>query len=158
MKISFRLAASVALASIAACGHTNTHRVVTGQTGAPHRGDVALYMAGTSAPPFDEVAIVQAVGNGAHADLEHVVAGLKEEAARLGCNALANVKIDQGTNAASGTAICARLRAQAPGGHAPPPRVAPAATPGAAPGPATGVPVDGESRPADGDSGGAGTD
>lgn len=110
MMMSFRLAASLAIASIAACGYTSTHRVVTGQPGPPHQGEVALYMAGTPAPPLDEVAIVQAVGNGHHADLEHVVSGLKKEAARLGCDALANVKIDQGSSSASGTAICARLR------------------------------------------------
>lgn len=112
---------------MAACGSTKTHRVVTGQPGAAHAGDVALYMAGSPTPPLDEVAIVQAVGQGAHADLEHVVQGLKKEAGQLGCTVLANVKIDQRSGTASGTAICARLRPNVPAREAAPP--SPSVTP-----------------------------
>lgn len=106
---AFHLVVWAVIGSLAACAYTTRHRVVTGRPGAPYAGEVALYMAGAAAPPYEEVAIVQAVGQGAHADLEHVVNGMKREAAELGCNALTNVKIDQGSNTASGTAICARV-------------------------------------------------
>ncbi len=117
------------IGSLAACAYTTTHRVVTGQPGPPHTGEVAVYMAGVAAPPYEEVAIVQAVGQGAHADLEHVVTGLKREAAKLGCNTLANVKIDQGSGTASGTAICARVPPTTAPHSAPPSAPAPAPTP-----------------------------
>ena len=92
-----------------ACGTTTTHSVITGSAGAPRAGDVRILM-GDEAPPtgMTEVGIVQAVGRGTHADLEHVVAGLKEKALSLGCTVIAKVKIDQGASTASGTGICLR--------------------------------------------------
>jgi uncharacterized protein YbjQ (UPF0145 family) len=52
--------------------------------------------------------VVQAIGKGPHADLAHVIDGLKAEAARLGCTAVINVKVDQGASTASGTGVCMR--------------------------------------------------
>jgi hypothetical protein len=48
---------------------------------------VLVVMHGSTPPPYEEIAIVQAVGQVGHADLEHVVGGMKEEAQRLGCTA-----------------------------------------------------------------------
>jgi hypothetical protein len=90
-----------------ACGTTTTHAVLTGTPGAPRGGDVQIVM-GDGAPPagLTEVGIVQAVGHGTNADLEHVMAGLKEKALSLGCTVIAKVKIDQGAETASGTGVC----------------------------------------------------
>lgn len=114
------------LAFVASCGTTETHRVVTGRPGGAYGGEVAVHMHGTSPPPYEEVAILQAVGSASHADLAHVVEGLKKEAAALGCNALVNVKVDQGAGRASGTALCARIPPTHP---LAPPAAAPAGPP-----------------------------
>ncbi len=102
------------------CGTTKMHRVITGTPGPAHSGPVLVVMQGMRSPPYEEIAIVQAVGQGSHADLEHVVAGMKKEAQKLGCTALINVKVDQGSGTASGTGICARIVAKAPISPAPP--------------------------------------
>lgn len=130
--MNFRALLPVPLALLLACAYTTTHRVMTGSPSAAHSGEVAVFMVGTPPPPYQEVAIVQAVGNGGHADLEHVVEGLKEEARRLGCTAIVNVKVDQGSGTASGTGICGRLL---PTASSPPP------TPPAAPPPVAVAPV-----------------
>ena len=91
------------------CGTTQTYHVMTGYPGPPHGGDVAVFLLGQPGPPgLVEVGIVQAVGTGMEADLAHVVAGLKSEAAKLGCVAIVNMKIDQGSSTASGTGTCLR--------------------------------------------------
>jgi hypothetical protein len=92
-----------------ACGSTTTYGVLTGTPGAPRAGDVRILM-GEDPPPdgLTEVGIVQAVGHGTHADLEHVIDGLKEKSLSLGCTVIAKVKIDQGATKASGTGICLR--------------------------------------------------
>ncbi len=91
------------------CGSTDTHSVVTGTVGAPRAGDVQILM-GDEAPPAElkEVALLQAIGRGTHADLEHVIAGLKAKAQELGCSVVAKVKVDQGSSTASGTGVCLR--------------------------------------------------
>jgi hypothetical protein len=92
-----------------ACGSTTTHSVLTGTPGAPRLGDIRIVMGEDPPPPgLTEVGIVQAVGHGTHADLEHVIDGLKEKSLSLGCTAIVKVKIDQGATKASGTGICLR--------------------------------------------------
>jgi hypothetical protein len=92
-----------------ACGTTTTHSVITGSAGAPRAGNIEILM-GDEAPPsgLTEVGLVQAIGHGTHADLEHVIAGLKEKASALGCTVIAKVKVDQGASTASGTGVCLR--------------------------------------------------
>src|SRR5204863_1903224 len=89
-----------------ACGTTTTHSVLTGTPGAPRSGEIRIVM-GDEAPPagLTEVGIVQAIGHGTNADLEHVMAGLKEQALSLGCTVIAKVKIDQGASEASGSGV-----------------------------------------------------
>lgn len=102
---------SLAVFLLGACGTTTTHAVLTGSPGAPAGpgGGVQIVM-GDEQPPqgMTEVGIVQAIGHGTHADLEHVVAGLQEKARELGCTVVAKVKIDQGASTASGTGVCLR--------------------------------------------------
>jgi hypothetical protein len=94
---------------LSACGTTTTHSVLTGTAGAPRAGDIKILMGEEAPPPgLTEVGIVQAVGHGTHADLEHVMDGLKEKSLSLGCTVIAKVKIDQGASEASGTGVCLR--------------------------------------------------
>jgi hypothetical protein len=106
-----RVAVTALLAAcfaVAGCGTMRTGHVLTGQPGPP-RGGVRIFLQGQPMPAgVEEVAIVQAVGSGVYARLENVVAGLQEEAGRLGCDAVLNVKIDQGSSTASGTGTCVR--------------------------------------------------
>jgi len=109
MRLAFAFAAAMALCG---CGRVQTSRVITGPTGAPFAGQVAIVM--ENAPPpaqFVEVAILQSIGYGMSADLASVVGGLQAEAARLGCDAVIRVRVDQGASQASGTGVCVRTPA-----------------------------------------------
>ena len=92
-------------------GNTSTSHVLTGPASAAYTGEVTVKLDGEPLPQnYQEVAIVQAVGTGSHANLEHIVQGLKEEAAKLGCNAVFRVKIDQGSSNASATGVAVILK------------------------------------------------
>jgi hypothetical protein len=96
----------VAASLSAACVGTRTYRVLVGNTAAPHQGRIALFLNGARAPDaFEEVAVVQAVGG----DMEHVVTALQREAAQLGCDAIVNMRIDQGSSVTSATGMAVRL-------------------------------------------------
>jgi hypothetical protein len=106
------LALAIALGG---CGSTTTHRVLTGTPGVPHGGPVTIIMENAPVPwVVEEVAIVQAVGEGVQADLEHVIDGLKREAQALGCSVVVRVHIDQGSSTASATGVAGRVAYQAP--------------------------------------------
>jgi len=62
---------------------------------------------------FEEVGIVQAIGRGTEADMPHVIEGLRQQAASLGCDTVIRVKVDQGSTVASGTGVA--IRSLAPG-------------------------------------------
>jgi hypothetical protein len=103
--MSWRWILAAALAS-AACG-TRTYHVMVGTAAAPNQGRIALFLNGARAPEgFQEVAVVQAVGN----DMERVVTALQREAAQLGCDAIVNLRIDQGSSETSATGMAVRLR------------------------------------------------
>lgn len=117
----------VMLALAAGCGTLESRHVLTGPPGPP-RGDVHIVLMGQPVPEgLQEVAIVQAVGTGVYARLEDVVGGLKAEGGRLGCTAIVNVKIDQGSHTASGTGTCVR---EAMAAASPAPTMNPAPSPG----------------------------
>ncbi len=114
------LAVSVMLLLVAACSRTQTHHVLTGTPGAPYSGDVRIVMENAEVPKgVEEVAIVQAQGFGGHADLEHVLAGLTDEAKKLGCDMVVRVRIDQGATQASATGVAVRAAPPAPATSAP---------------------------------------
>lgn len=97
------------------CGTTRMHHVITGRPGAAWNGNPMIFMENQPAPAdFDEVAIIQAVGRGTHADMPHVVGGLQDEAAMLGCNAVVRVHIDQGDTIATATGVAGRTRESGP--------------------------------------------
>lgn len=92
-----------------ACGTTRTSRVVTGKASAPYSGEVKILMDGAPVPEgMEEVALVQATGYNLHANLEHVIEGLRAEASALGCDTVVRVKVDQGSAQASANGVCMR--------------------------------------------------
>jgi len=85
-----------------------THQVVTGPTGRPYAGSVAIHMDGAPLPPqYTEVALVQAEGYGQ--DLSTLLPALKTQAAALGCDAVILVRVDQGAGHASATGVAVRI-------------------------------------------------
>ena len=110
-----RWSMAVFLVALSACGTLTTHHVLTGQPGAPVTGDVHVVLEGSKeSEDVDEVAIVQAVGTGPHAELEELVSGLKTEAQKLGCDAVVRVHVDQGQGLASASGVAGRVRHGAP--------------------------------------------
>ena len=122
------------------CGTTRASHVMLGQPGPPHERNVRIAMEGQEVPAhYVEVALIQAVGRGWHADLEHVIEGLRREAARLGCDGVIRVQVDQGSSVASATGVAIRVQeGPPPAPVVPPPTPAPATSlaPSQAPAPA----------------------
>ncbi len=115
MKSQTRLVALLVASTVAAlgsgCGSTTTSFVQTGWTAPPTQTGVAVVMEGAPLPDgFAEIALVQAVGRGMHADLAHVIAGLQEISASLGCTVVVRVHVDQGSTIASANGVCGRTR------------------------------------------------
>lgn len=89
--------------------------VLTGQPAPPHTGDVRVYMQGQEAPAgYTEIAIVQGHGAGRYAAMPDVVGALQADAASLGCNAVLNVRIDQGSSNATANGVCVRYASPSP--------------------------------------------
>ncbi|MEO8798939.1 MAG: hypothetical protein ABI551_13710 [Polyangiaceae bacterium] len=123
--------------SLAGCGSTELHEVLLRRpTGAP-RGDVELYVIGRPPQrPYYEVALLQAIGNGTHADVPDVTNALERRAQVLGCDAVVGIHVELGSTRAHATGVCVMWRtAVVP--QAAPPAAAPIApvpsTPQAAP-------------------------
>jgi hypothetical protein len=69
--------------------------------GPPFEGPVAIYLDGAPLPEtFTEVAVVQAQGS---PNIDDLLPVLQREAARLGCNAIINVRVHEGQ--ATGMAV-----------------------------------------------------
>jgi hypothetical protein len=83
--------------------------LLSGTSSALYTGEVKVLMDGAAVPAgLEEVGLVQAIGYGLHADLQHVIEGLRAEAAELGCDTVAQVKVDQGASQASANGVCLR--------------------------------------------------
>lgn len=94
---------------LTACGTTSTHRAVFGPPAPPTRA--VLYFPQRAQLPADytEVGLVQSVGRGTHADADHVIEGMRAEAAALGCDAVIEGHVEQGTAMASGVGVAVRF-------------------------------------------------
>lgn len=113
--------ALVALASMAGCGHTETHAAML-RAPQPRTGKaVELYIADQAAParPFYDIAIVQAIGFGTDANPEDVTRALTEKAALLGCDAVVRVFIDVGYSRAHAAGVCVKFLGEGAPGPAP---------------------------------------
>jgi hypothetical protein len=118
---------------LAGCGTLTTHHVMTGPAGPPRDGDVRVVIEGAPEPPgLQEVAIIQSVGTGIHANLEDLVGGLKERARALGCDVIVHVHVDQGASNAAASGVAARTGAAA---YLPPPAPPPTQPPPPPPAP-----------------------
>ncbi len=120
-------AAVVGLALVfAGCGYTELHEVVLRTPTAPSGRPIEIYMYGQVPPrPFFEIALLQAIGHGADANLADLVKGLTNRATQLGCDAVIRVQIEQGTTMAHAFGVCAGWAAfnappANPGSDAPP--------------------------------------
>lgn len=104
-----RVLAALVLAVTAACGRTELHEVVLRAPTAPPSRPVEIYVVGQDpGRPYDEVALVEAVGFGADADVEHVVHALGHRAGELGCDAVVRVRVDTGSTMVHGYGVCVR--------------------------------------------------
>lgn len=129
----------VAALVAAGCGSTSTYRVMLGMPGPAVAARTPVRITrGAALPGFrvTEVALVQAVGRGSHADLPHLAEALEAEALSLGCDAVIRLRHVQGVQQAIAIGVAVRTTpgqdpAPAPG-LAPTgwPVGAPAATPG----------------------------
>jgi hypothetical protein len=93
-----------------ACATLNAEHVLIGTPGPPFAGEVKIVMEGSPvSAPYQEVAIVSATGQGAHALLPAILGALQSEAARLGCNAVIRVRYDRGQVSATATGVGVRI-------------------------------------------------
>ncbi|MFO0675639.1 MAG: hypothetical protein U0169_03835 [Polyangiaceae bacterium] len=112
---SFLAAGALAVASacLTACGHTEVYEAMVRTRGVPTGRAVEVYMGpGVPPRPYDDVAIVQAIGYGNEANLEDVVHALSERSGRLGCDAVVGVRVDFGVTMAHATGVCAKWTAE----------------------------------------------
>jgi hypothetical protein len=60
------------------------------------------------ARPYYEIALIQAVGFGSESHPEDIAEALTEKAAKLGCDAVVRVFLDQGYSRANASGVCVR--------------------------------------------------
>lgn len=131
MRAAARLSALVTfLGGLAGCGYTEVHQVVLRTPTQSASGEVELYLADRNPPrPYYEIAMLQAIGHGADANLEDVTDALRSRARALGCQALVRVRVDQGYSMAHGFGICVAWATGAAAASMPPPVPAPTLSP-----------------------------
>src|SRR5205823_1975832 len=114
--------------ALAGCGYTEGHEVILRAPSGPTGREVEVYMEGQALTrPFYEVALLQVVGHGADANMEDVVKALTARASSLGCDAVAQLRVDQGYALAHAVGICVKYTRTAPASAAP--RESPGAPP-----------------------------
>lgn len=118
--------------SLVGCGSTEVHEVLLRRPTSAPRGNVELYVVGRPPPrPYYEVALLQAIGNGTHADVPDVTNALEGRAQVLGCDAVVGIHVELGSTRAHATGVCVMWRAGVV------PQAAPPAAPPSAPAPST---------------------
>jgi hypothetical protein len=104
-----RLAVAFAALGAVGCGHLEVHELLLRPPEPPAPRPAALYFVGrTPDRPYYDVALLQVVGYGDDANMEDVARALAVRAARLGCDAVVRVRIDQGWTRAHAFGVCAR--------------------------------------------------
>jgi hypothetical protein len=104
-RIAFALGALV----LCGCGHTEVHQVLLRVPTGKVSYDAELYL-GDQNPrrPYYEMALIQAIGYGADANLEDVTDALRERGRYFGCDGLIRVRVDQGYSMAHGFGVCVK--------------------------------------------------
>ena len=102
------LAGIFAALSMMGCGSTEVHQILLREPTMQPRGEIEVYVVGGAPPrrPYYEVAYVQAIGHGSHADVEDVTHALANRGARLGCDALVRVHVELGSTRAHASGVC----------------------------------------------------
>lgn len=139
MHASYTLIAAIfglfSIIFLVGCGSVEVHQVFLRQPSMIENREIEVYVSG--APPkraYYDVAIVQVIGHGSAADVEHVTHALANRAGRLGCDAVVRVHVELGYGRAHGTGVCvvwakASPANAAPQNPAPPPTAAPTTQP-----------------------------
>jgi hypothetical protein len=108
--------AALFLLAAVGCRHAppvEAEHVLTGVASAPWDGPVRIVMNGSSSvADYDEVAVISARGTNGNATLPAVLGALQAEAARLGCDAVIQVRYEPGAQVSSATGIAVRTRAR----------------------------------------------
>jgi hypothetical protein len=105
-----RVALVFSLAILAGCGHTEMHDLVLRPPAPPSATLPELYFDNASPPtrPFYEVALLQAMGYGAEANIDDLAQSLAERGRILGCDAIVRIHIYQGVSKSHGYGVCVR--------------------------------------------------
>ncbi|MEO8798687.1 MAG: hypothetical protein ABI551_12445, partial [Polyangiaceae bacterium] len=83
------------------------HQIFLRQPTLNPQRDIEVYV--TGAPPhraYYDVAIIQAIGHGTHADVEDVTHAIANRAARLGCDAVVRLHVELGATRAHASGVC----------------------------------------------------
>ena len=117
-----RLAVALVALGGMGCGHVELHELVMRAPEPPASRPAAIYFAGRMPDrPYYDVALLQAVGYGDDANMEDVARALALRGARLGCDAIVKVRVDQGWARAHAFGVCVRWSPTGPAAPASPP-------------------------------------
>ena len=103
----FALLGALLLAS--GCRHLETHYAALAGPGSPPQGPAAateLHLDRLPTRTFRELGLVQAIGYGSDGDEVHVLAALRDEGQRRGCEAVVRVHVDRGQGACHAIGVC----------------------------------------------------
>lgn len=98
--------AALCLLSLSGCGTTVVHAVPFRPL-APHDREVLLYPDAVPDSPYADAGLVQAFGYGTDASVEHLHRALQAAGQRMGCDAVARVRVDaSGSGEAHAIGVC----------------------------------------------------
>ncbi len=118
------------------CGSTEVHQIFVREPSMIEHRDIEVYVSGSPPKrPYYDIAILQAIGHGSDADVEHVTHAIANRAGRLGCDAVVRVHVELGYARAHGTGVCVKWAQAAEVPAPPPPAPAPNPTTTEAPQP-----------------------
>jgi hypothetical protein len=92
---------------LSGCGSIEVHQIFIRQPSMIEHRDIEVYV--TGAPPhrpYYDIALIQAIGSGSDADVDHVTHAIANRAARLGCDAVVRLHVELGATRAHASAVC----------------------------------------------------
>ena len=102
------LVLSVAAVGLAGCAHAESHAALLREPGPPVSSVEILSAETPVTRPYTEIALVQAIGYGADAGAEGVLAELRRKARALGCDGVIRARVDVGYTRSHGAGVCVR--------------------------------------------------
>jgi hypothetical protein len=99
------LAAGISALMLIGCGHIETYHSLF-RAPLPPTKDVQIFL--EEAPPktFSEVGLVQVVGHGNKADRTNVIEAVRQEAQRMGCDAVVKTRFNEGGTMSHAIGVC----------------------------------------------------